>query len=71
MLDMTGLKASYDLTLDWVPEQRVDAPVATGLLQGPTMVSAVDEQLGLKLEARKAPIEILVVDRAEKVPTGN
>jgi len=32
---------------------------------------AIEEQLGLKLETRKAPIEILIVDHAEKVPTEN
>jgi uncharacterized protein (TIGR03435 family) len=38
---------------------------------GPTIFVAVQEQLGLKMEARKAPVEILVVDHAEKVPTEN
>jgi uncharacterized protein (TIGR03435 family) len=38
---------------------------------GPNLFAAVQEQLGLKLEKAKGPVEILVVDHAEKVPTGN
>jgi uncharacterized protein (TIGR03435 family) len=37
----------------------------------PSLFTAVEEQLGLKIEARKEPIEIIVVDSAEKVPTAN
>jgi uncharacterized protein (TIGR03435 family) len=74
VVDMTGLTASYAFTLDWVPESRQpsdgkslvgDAPT------GPTLRDALQDQLGLKLETRKAPIEIIVVDHAERVPTEN
>jgi len=77
VLDMTGLKGSYDLTLDWVPEPRQsgeskgDVPVVADSPTGATLLLAIQEQLGLKLESRKAPIEILVVDHAERVPTEN
>ena len=77
VLDMTGLKGCYDLTMDWVPQPRQraggagDTPIETDLQKGPTLEDAIQEQLGLKLEARKAPIEILVVDHAERVPLEN
>jgi uncharacterized protein (TIGR03435 family) len=65
VLDRTGLKGSFDITLDWTPENNAD------LASGPTIFTAVQEQLGLKLEARKGPVDVLVVDSAEKVPVGN
>lgn len=69
VIDMTDLKGFYNLTLDWVPESKADAPV--DLPSGLTLRDAIQEQLGLKLESRQAPLEILIVDHAEKVPTEN
>ncbi|HEY4088260.1 MAG TPA: TIGR03435 family protein [Bryobacteraceae bacterium] len=63
VVDMTNLKGVYDMTLDWSPEA---APTA----EKPSLFTAVTEQLGLKLEAQKTPVEILVIDHAEK-PSGN
>jgi uncharacterized protein (TIGR03435 family) len=60
LLDKTGLKGFYDLKLDWGAEP-----------DGPTLADAMREQLGLKLETRRAPLEIIVVDHVEKVPTEN
>ena len=65
VLDMTGLKGCYNVTLEWVREQP-DNPSS-----GPTLVLALEDQLGLKLETRKAPVEVLVVDHAEKLPSDN
>jgi uncharacterized protein (TIGR03435 family) len=47
------------------------APAGEPQEGGPTLMTAVQEQLGLKLESRKGPVEILVIDHAEKVPTEN
>ena len=60
--DLTGLKGIYNFTLDWQQDDNVS---------GPSLFTAVQEQLGLKLEAKKVPIEVLVVDHAEKIPTAN
>jgi uncharacterized protein (TIGR03435 family) len=71
-INMTGLAGSYDLKLDWVAESQNQAngepsePAA-----GQTIQDAIQDQLGLKIERRKAPVEILIVDHAEKVPTEN
>lgn len=65
VVDLTGLKGSYEIRLHWV---RDTAPLET---TGPRMSQAVQEQLGLRLEAKKGPVEFLVVDHIEKLPTEN
>jgi len=70
VVDATGLKGFYDLTLDWVPESHSSKPGETAPI-GISLTDAVADQLGLKLEHRKAPIDILVVDHVEKLPTEN
>jgi uncharacterized protein (TIGR03435 family) len=59
VVDMTNLKGVYDMTLDWSPEAAPNP-------EKPSLFTAVMEQLGLKLEAQKASVEILVIDLAEK-----
>jgi uncharacterized protein (TIGR03435 family) len=66
--DSTGLTGKYDIALYWTARPPNAEPDADA---GPDLVTAVQEQLGLKLERKKGPVEILVVDHAEKVPTGN
>jgi uncharacterized protein (TIGR03435 family) len=60
--DATNLTGSYDITLHFRPE---DAP-ASNTTDAPSVFSAVEEQLGLKLVPSKGPVEILVVDAAQK-----
>ena len=64
VLNMTGIKGHYDVRLEWTPEGQ-STP------DGPSIFTAIQDQLGLKLEARKAPIEMIVVDHAEKDPSEN
>jgi uncharacterized protein (TIGR03435 family) len=62
VLDRTGLTGHYTYTLDWLPANGA-APPESDI---PSIFTAVQEQLGLKLEATKAPIVMLIIDRAEK-----
>jgi uncharacterized protein (TIGR03435 family) len=73
VLDMTGLTGYYDLAFDWVPEQRqpADPSAIPEAPIGPTLMMAIEDKLGLKLEMRKAPIDLVIVDQAERVPTEN
>ncbi len=73
MEDATGLTGKYDFKLEWVPDEgqpNSGGEVPPPNAEGPAIFSAIREQLGLKLEARKGPVEVLVIDRAEK-PGGN
>ena len=76
VLDKTGLTGTYDFTLEWTPDAAsapvLDAPNAVTLpgIPGSSIFSALEQQLGLKLESGKGPIEILVIDHVEK-PSGN
>ncbi len=63
VVDKTGLTGSYDLTLDW----EHDAPAASAdALSGPTIFTALEEQLGLKLVPAKGPVPVLVIDAVER-----
>ena len=74
VLDQTELSGNYDFDLQWTPEQMPAAappgpPGAPPLPpidpNGPSVFTAVQEQLGLKLESTKGPVDVLVIDRAE------
>jgi len=66
VVDRTGVRGSYEFMLDWAPNE-----LQTNGLAGTSLFTAIEEQLGLKLEARKEPLEVVVVDFAAKVPSEN
>jgi uncharacterized protein (TIGR03435 family) len=77
VIDKTGLTGRYDFTLRWTPDtnQTQDSSITNGLPSGdptgsPNIFTAIQEQLGLKLESAKGPVEIFVIDKIER-PSGN
>ena len=69
VIDQTGLAGHYDFALDLAPYVTPDTNKNTDL---PNVVAAAfRDQLGLKVESRKVPVEMVVVDRAEKRPPEN
>lgn len=64
VIDRTGFSKTFDTHLEWSPTDV--SPDAPGDNVGPSIFTAIQEQLGLKLEARKGPVETLVVDYIEK-----
>lgn len=84
VLDQTGLKGIYDFTLDYAVdsidggrmmmgggEGRGEAHPAAASDPAPDLFSAVQQQLGLRMEQKKLPLDNIVVDHIEKVPTEN
>jgi uncharacterized protein (TIGR03435 family) len=80
--DATGLKGWYDITLEYAPDSvgglggrgmsaGADPGAAPAAEPVPTLMGAVQAQLGLKLEQKKGMVQVLVVDHAEKVPVEN
>lgn len=82
VIDRTGLTGDYDYTMEYLPEGPLanlgpqaaksegnsPAPAASEV---PSLQSAVQEQLGLHLESKRGPVEVLVVDRGDKTPSEN
>ena len=67
VVDRTGLQGYYDINLTFAPESLPGAPPETASDSGaPSLFTAMPEQLGLKLEPGRAPIAVLVIDRAER-----
>ena len=65
VVDMTGLEGYFDITLDWRPDTPQSAASSRNDSR-PSIYTAVQEQLGLKLEPRSAPVECIVIDHVER-----
>ena len=74
VVDQTGLTGHFDFKLDWAPGNAAPTPdseISTSPdPPGPSIFTALQEQLGLKLESTKAPVEVLVIDHVE-APSDN
>ena len=69
VVDRTSLTGNYDFKLNWTPDSGATAAPADAE-SGPSLFTAIQEQLGLRLEPVKAPVQILVVDHVER-PSDN
>ena len=71
VLDKTGLDDAYDFDLTWTPDEIArqgpgDPDAPSGDPAGPSFFTAVQEQLGLRLESAKGPVDVLVIDSATR-----
>jgi uncharacterized protein (TIGR03435 family) len=74
VVDRTGLTGAFEGTLEWTPADMPSAPAGPAppdappppRPDGPSIFAAVQEQLGLKLEPSQAPLDVVVIDRAER-----
>ena len=70
--DATGLKGRYQFTLSWMAAVPASpSPTAPAADSGPDIFAALQQQLGLKLEASRAPVDVLVIDRFDRDPVEN
>lgn len=66
VIDETGLKGTFDAHLRWARDPRPGEAVNPADANAPSIFDAVQEQLGLKLESGRGPVEYMVIDHAEK-----
>ena len=70
VMDRTGLKGTYDFTLTWSEQSVASGAGPESGTDAPSLFTAVQEQLGLKLVPTKGPVEVIVVDSVER-PSAN
>jgi uncharacterized protein (TIGR03435 family) len=71
VIDMTGLEGTYDIRLEFASAPPVAFAAGSPDPQAPELFTALTEQLGLRLESRRGPVDVLVVDSALRQPTEN
>jgi uncharacterized protein (TIGR03435 family) len=80
IIDKTGLKGLYDFKLQWIPDMNQgvglfgrtgpESPPPAADPAGPSIFTAIQEQLGLRLESARGPVEVIVIDSVQK-PSAN
>jgi uncharacterized protein (TIGR03435 family) len=73
IVDRTGLTGTFDFHLEYAPERPGALPVepSSDLADAPNLITAVQQQLGLRLKPAEIAVDMLIVDRADQVPTEN
>jgi uncharacterized protein (TIGR03435 family) len=72
VVDRTGLAGKYDFVLNWTPDDSqfrsmgAVVPPPPDNAKVPGLFTAIEEQLGLRFESTRAPVQVLVIDRVEK-----
>jgi bla regulator protein blaR1 len=73
IVDRTGLKGRFDIDLKWTPDQMPQGPPPPGAPQfppvdpnGPSLFTAIQEQLGVKLDSQRGPVPVLVIEHVEQ-----
>ncbi len=66
VVNQTGLEGPYDITLRWSPNETQETEPPSADNAGPSIFTAIQEQLGLQLKSTKGPVEYFVIDHAEK-----
>jgi uncharacterized protein (TIGR03435 family) len=76
--DQTGLQGVFDFKLEWEPDTDAQSTGVDGASEpsmgtraGPSIFTAIQEQLGFKLEPRRGAVEVIVIDHVESTPTEN
>lgn len=76
VVDRTGLPGHYDFALNWTPDEfqftglGVKPPPPSDSAANPDLYTAIEQQLGLKLESARVPVEVIVIDHVER-PSAN
>jgi uncharacterized protein (TIGR03435 family) len=76
VVDRTGLDGKFDASMQWTPDRPMMSKSGEPIMPpadavpGPSIFTVIQEKLGLKLESRKVPVEVIIVDHAEH-PTAN
>ena len=79
VLDRTGIDGLFNFELRWTPDETeprlggapVPAEVPSADPAGPSLLAAIQEQLGLKLVTQRSEIDVFVIDHLQEVPTAN
>jgi uncharacterized protein (TIGR03435 family) len=75
VVDQTGIDGRFDVSMQWTPDPAIlprlksgepAPPPASDAIPGPSIFTVVQEKLGLKLESKKVPVEVIVIDRASR-----
>jgi uncharacterized protein (TIGR03435 family) len=78
VIDQTGLSGNYEINLNWTHQSATSMkaglrtePDVAETEAGPSIFTTLQEQLVLRLESKRSPVDVLVIDHAEQTPTEN